>query len=65
MWNRDLDVLVPMWQGADDTRVRQGAAALGALVGVGITEYVPQLKHDQQTLIKVLSALNLGKTPPL
>ncbi|MFF0155068.1 arginase family protein [Micromonospora sp. NPDC005203] len=31
MWNRDLDVLVPMWQGADDIRVRDGAAALGDL----------------------------------
>ncbi|MEU8113792.1 arginase family protein [Micromonospora sp. NPDC048947] len=35
MWNRDLDVLVPMWQGADDIRVRDGAAALGALVAPG------------------------------
>ncbi|MGW3793204.1 arginase family protein [Micromonospora arida] len=35
MWNRDLDVLVPMWQGADDIRVRDGAAALGALAAPG------------------------------
>ncbi|MEO3771053.1 arginase family protein [Micromonospora sp. B9E7] len=35
MWNRDLDVLVPMWQGADDIRVRDGAAALGALTAPG------------------------------
>nr|WTA64482.1 arginase family protein [Micromonospora sp. NBC_00855] len=35
MWNRDLDVLVPMWQGADDIRVRDGAAVLGALTAPG------------------------------
>ncbi|MFG3556615.1 arginase family protein [Micromonospora sp. NPDC047557] len=35
MWNRDLDVLVPMWQGADDLRVREAPAALAALTVPG------------------------------
>ncbi|MGC4877806.1 arginase family protein [Micromonospora sp. DT43] len=35
MWSRDLDVLVPMWQGADDLRVREGPAALAALTAPG------------------------------
>ncbi|MET8087531.1 arginase family protein [Micromonospora sp. NPDC005237] len=35
MWSRDLDVLVPMWQGADDLRVREGPAALAALTVPG------------------------------
>ncbi|MFF0317719.1 arginase family protein [Micromonospora sp. NPDC005252] len=35
MWSRDLDVLVPMWQGADDLRVCEGPAALAALTVPG------------------------------
>jgi len=35
VWTRDLDLLVPLWQGADDVRVRDGAAALGALIPPG------------------------------
>ncbi|MGC5310302.1 arginase family protein [Micromonospora zamorensis] len=35
MWSRDLDVLVPTWQGADDLRVREGATALAALTTPG------------------------------
>ncbi|MCF0094866.1 arginase family protein [Micromonospora sp. MH99] len=35
MWKRDLDVLVPMWQGADDLRVHEGPAALAALTAPG------------------------------
>jgi arginase len=31
MWSRDLDLLVPLWQGADDIRVRDGADGLDAL----------------------------------
>ncbi|MBQ1038777.1 arginase family protein [Micromonospora sp. C81] len=151
MWSRDLDVLVPTWQGADDLRLREGATALAALTtpgthprarragrhslrlllldastlgvhparlaelpppdaavyvhldldvldpsalpavavptpdglttatltrsltalrahhqvaGVGITEYVPQLAHDQQVLNEVLDALGLTGARP-
>lgn len=31
MWNRDLDLLVPLWQGGNDERLRSGAEALGLL----------------------------------
>jgi arginase len=31
MWSRDLDLLVPLWQGGDDERLRPGAEALGRL----------------------------------
>ncbi|GAB4107186.1 arginase family protein [Micromonospora taraxaci] len=51
MWNRDLDVLVPMWQGADDTRVREGAAALGAQTEPGtrrVTVPVPSGGSERQ-----------------
>jgi arginase len=35
MWTRDLDLVVPLWQGADDARVRDGAGALAALTTPG------------------------------
>lgn len=31
MWERDLDLLVPLWQGGDDERLQAGAEALGLL----------------------------------
>ncbi|WP_046470557.1 arginase family protein [Allosalinactinospora lopnorensis] len=32
MWQRDVDLVVPLWQGGDDVRVAQGASALARLV---------------------------------
>lgn len=67
----DLDVLdpsalpavaVPTAGGVAPTVLRQALAALRAsheVVGVGITEYVPQLEHDPQVLGQVLAALGL------
>lgn len=41
------------------TRSLTALRARHQVVGVGITEYVPQLDHDQQVLTKVLGALGL------
>ncbi|GAA3741388.1 arginase [Spinactinospora alkalitolerans] len=35
MWQRDVDLVVPLWQGGDDVRVAAGAAALARLVPSG------------------------------
>ncbi|MBB4931971.1 arginase [Lipingzhangella halophila] len=32
LWSRDVDLVVPLWQGGDNVRVAQGAAALARLV---------------------------------
>ncbi|MDG4839295.1 arginase family protein [Micromonospora sp. WMMD967] len=60
MWNRDLDVLVPMWQGADDSRVREGAAALGALTEPAtrrVTVPVPAGGSERQDGVRHRAAL--------
>ncbi|MEY9212025.1 arginase family protein [Thermobifida halotolerans] len=32
MWQRDMDLVVPLWQGGDDVRIAAGASALARLV---------------------------------
>jgi len=35
VWQRDVDLVVPLWQGGDDMRVAPGAAALARLIPTG------------------------------
>ena len=43
MWTRDLDLLVPLWQGGDDERLRPGAEALGRLTSSAPVRRVVQV----------------------
>lgn len=43
VWTRDLDLLVPLWQGGDDERLRPGAEALGRLTAPAPVRRVVQV----------------------
>jgi arginase len=43
VWTRDLDLLVPLWQGGDDERLRPGAEALGRLTSSAPVRRVVQV----------------------
>src|SRR5690606_32761943 len=71
MWQRDVDLVVPLWQGCDDMRVAAGASALARLVATahprmhiavsdgrrGAVDGVHHLELIARTLRQVLTAI--------
>jgi len=50
MWIRDLDLLVPLWQGGDDERLAAGADALGLLTAPAPVRRVVQVPTSASEL---------------